>query len=370
MSVNHRYTAARRVTLVGAFSNAILGILKIFTGFWLHSQALIADGIHSLSDLLTDAMVLLASRLGSLDPDSTHPYGHQRIETAGTLFLALLLVLVGVAIAWDSLRDVMQSPHQAPELSALWVAMLSIIVNELLFQYTRRAGQRIRSALLIANAWHHRSDALSSLVVVLGLIGSMLGYMWFDALSALIVGLLIVKMGLHYGWDSVKELVDTAVSPALCQEITAYICGLDGVVKLHQLRTRQMGTDVFVDVHVMVDPWISVSEGHYIAQHVHQSLIDRFENIKDVTVHIDPEDDESFSPAMYLPSRTTLEKEHFKRLYDRIPKIRHIVLHYLEGRLILDIIVPDNQDKPECDFLNHYLAEHPDIHHIRVFYFQ
>ena len=211
MTQHDRYWQAKKVTLIGAIVNALLGFIKLIGGYLFHSHALVADGVHSFSDLFTDVMVLFASKYGSLDADDTHPYGHQRIETAATLLLSLLLILAGIGIAWDSLNELITSSVTMPGWLALPVICISILANETLFHYTRHVGNRINSQLIIANAWHHRSDAASSIVVFVGLVGSLYGFVYLDAIAAIIVGIMIAKMGWNYGWNSVKELVDTAV---------------------------------------------------------------------------------------------------------------------------------------------------------------
>ncbi|MCH9756940.1 MAG: cation diffusion facilitator family transporter [Gammaproteobacteria bacterium] len=333
-----RYKKAKFATLLGAFINALLGISKLLGGIWFHSNALVADGFHSLSDLFTDGMVLIASKYGSQDADDAHPYGHQRIETAATYVLALLLILTGVAIAWDALTHLRHHEHEHPGIWALPLAGISIIANEALFWYTRHVGQTIQSKLIIANAWHHRSDAASSFIVFAGLLGSFAGFTSLDGVAALLVGLLIVKMGIDYGWKSIKELIDTGVESTLRAQIDNIIQDTNGVVKVHQLRTRLMGSDIFVDVHAQVDPMISVSEGHFIAQRVHFSLMKNIPGIKDVTVHIDPEDDEITSPSLHLPNRAMLEKELLNHWRDTFPEINTCLLHYLDGKLTLDLI--------------------------------
>lgn len=334
---HERYWEAKKVTLIGALVNILLGFIKIIGGVFFHSHALIADGIHSFSDLITDVMVLFASKYGSQDADDSHPYGHQRIETAATLFLSLILILAGTGIAWDSWIEIIQKSHTMPGWLALPIAIISILANEGLFHYTRRVGQRIQSDLIIANAWHHRSDAASSIVVFVGLLGSLAGFVYLDALAAVVVGLMIVHMGWSYGWNSVRELVDTAVDPQMITTIEKLILRVDGVVKIHQLRTRSMGRDVFIDVHILVTPHISVSEGHFIAQHVHVALMDALEQVKDVTVHVDPEDDETCCPSLHLPSRDKLEKQLLIPWRKDYPAIQSWVLHYLDGKLIIDL---------------------------------
>ncbi|RUQ81565.1 cation diffusion facilitator family transporter [Legionella septentrionalis] len=342
MQKQERYSQAKKVTLTGALVNAFLGLIKIIGGIAYHSHALFADGIHSFSDLFTDIMVVFASKYGSQEADSSHPYGHQRIETAATFLLALLLVLAGAGIAWDALDEIIKQNHDMPGVLTLPITLLSIAANEILFHYTHHIGKRIHSDLIIANAWHHRSDAASSIVVLIGLLGSMAGYLYLDAAAAIIVGLMIVKMGLSYGWNSIKELVDTAIDPVQLAEIEHVIRQVDGVWKIHQLRSRSMGRDVYVDVHILVAPHISVSEGHFIAQHVHHALLKQMPQVKDVTVHVDPEDDETVCPSMHLPNRGTLEQEFLLPLQAQFPCIDSWVLHYLDGKLIIDLFCHDH----------------------------
>ena len=338
MSHKHdRYHQARNITLIGAGVNALLGIMKVLGGIFFYSHALIADGLHSFADLFTDTMVVFASKYGNQDADEAHPYGHQRIETAATMMLSLLLILTGIGIGWDSLQHILSSTTQRPSLLALPFAVFSVIANEILFFLTKRIGQRIQSPLIIANAWHHRSDSASSAVVLLGIIGSLLGYIYLDPIAAILVGALIIKMGIEYGWDSIKELVDTGVEPEQVEEIRGIITRVDGVCKVHQLRNRKMGGDIFVDVHVLVDPFISVSEGHQIAQKVHVELMNSNSQIKDVTVHVDPEDDELFAPSDHLPSRRYLEKELLHKWQKEFPSIRSFVLHYLDGQITIEL---------------------------------
>lgn len=337
MIQNERYWQARKVTLIGACVNALLGIIKLIGGYLYHSHALIADGVHSISDLFTDVMVLFASKYGSLDADDTHPYGHQRIETAATLLLALILILAGCGIAWDAIDELIHSQNTMPGWLSLPVICSSIIANEALFHYTRYVGNKINSQLIIANAWHHRSDAASSIVVLLGLIGSLAGFIYLDAVAAVIVGLMIVKMGWNYGWNSVKELVDTAVDAELLAEIEQVIQSIDGVQKIHQLRSRFMGNDVLIDVHILVSPKISVSEGHYIAQHVHMALVEQIPSVQDVIVHVDPEDDEVCRPSLHLPSRKVIQEQLLNEVHIDFPEILFWNLHYLNGKISLDI---------------------------------
>lgn len=363
-----RYQQAKQITLIGALINTLLGIIKLIGGFAFHSHALVADGMHSFADLITDVMVLFASKYGSQDADDSHPYGHQRFETAATLLLALLLVLAGAGIAWDAFYELWYETVITPAWWALPIAVLSVIANELLFHYTRFIGHRINSSLIVANAWHHRSDAAASLVVSLGLAASLAGLTGFDTLAAVIVGCLIIKMGLEYGWHSVTELVDTAVEPEVLAKIQEIILSFKDVKKIHQLRTRLMGGDILIDVHILVSPFISVSEGHFIAQNVDMALVTHFERVKDVIVHIDPEDDEDNCPSSHLPTRDSLEASLLNPWKIRFPDICYWTLHYLDGAMRIDLVY-----KPHAsiDVMQSYITKDlmmfPAIKEIRFF---
>lgn len=352
MTEQTRYKTIKHVTIIGAIVNALQGFAKLFGGIYMHSHALVADGIHSFSDLITDVMVIIGAKYGSISADATHPYGHQRIETATTLFLSILLILAGVAIGWDAFHEILHRQEDFPNPWALALISAAIIANEMLFQYTYRTGKRIQSELLIANAWHHRADALSSLVVLIGLIGTLLGYKSFDAIAAIIVSLLIIKIGVQYGWSSIRELVDTAVEPELLSRIETTIKQVPGVIKIHQLRSRSMAGNIFIDVHIQVTPWISVSEGHFIAQNVHQTLVLQYERINDVTVHVDPEDDEISSPSHHLPQRAKIEAllNPWKNQY---PELQNFIIHYLNGQVTIDLIFNSNL---ELDFFQEHIT--------------
>lgn len=369
MAHNDRYWQAKKITLIGAFFNGLLGFVKLIGGFLCHSHALVADGVHSFSDLLTDIMVLFASKYGSHDADETHPYGHQRIETAATLFLALLLSLAGFGIAWDALDELMHGKATIPGWLSLPIICSSILINEILFHYTRHIGIKINSSLIIANAWHHRSDAASSLVVFIGILGSLAGYAYLDSAAAVIVGVMIIKMGWDYGWNSVKELVDTAVNPELLGQIEKAITNVSGVKKIHQLRSRSMGSDVLIDVHIMVFPKISVSEGHYIAQHVHHALISQIAQVKDVIVHVDHEDDEMCSPSLHLPSRQVLQEQLLNEVHIDFPQILFWNVHYLNGTISIDITCNEqfNQWKELHNRVQLAIGSQTNIKEIRLF---
>ncbi|MET0069431.1 MAG: cation diffusion facilitator family transporter [Candidatus Thiodiazotropha sp.] len=345
MSQEERYDVSRRVAIVGALTNTLLAILKLFVGWIGHSQSLIADGVHSLSDLLTDALVLFTARHAREAPDEEHPYGHGRFETIGTLVLGGFLLTVGLGIVWDAAERLF-SPEQLlqPEPITLFVAAFSILANEGLFFYTRHFANRINSNLLRANAWHHRTDSVSSVVVLVGIGGTMLGLPYLDAIAAVLVGLMILKIGWDLGWTASQELADAGLEKESISEIRDVIGNISGVKSVHMLRTRKLGGHAIADVHVQVDPWLSVSEGHRIAEVVQYGLIDGVDVLEDVTVHIDPEDDEAGPSCAHLPLRSEAEAE-LDRLCSGLTcytQKQRLVLHYLSGRIDIELYLPLN----------------------------
>ena len=336
-----RYLQSRRVTILGAIVNIILGSLKIIFGISGNSTALIADGMHSVSDLVTDALVIFAMRFGSQDADLDHPYGHGRIETAATMFLAIILAMVGGGIAYQGLLHIIKPLNSPPAWYTLLIVIISLLSKEVLYHYTLYIGKKITSELLIANAWHHRSDAASSAVVLVGIAGALWGWFYLDAVAAMIVGLLIVKMAWKLGKASIAELIDTGVDAATLGKMQQVINTTSGIVTLHQLRTRKMGSNILLDVHILVSPRISVSEGHHISVQMHRALLAAFPEIKDVTVHVDPEDDEIATPCLDLPARKEIlpKLQHCWRQDPELPKIDDIKFHYLDGKIELEIIL-------------------------------
>ncbi len=338
-----RYRETVRVTLIGSVIDLLLGVGKILMGYIAHSQALIADGVHSLSDLASDFVVLYAAKHVRQDADEDHPYGHGRIETIATVGLGVMLILAAVGITWDAIEHILKPDNLAPPgFWALLVAAVSVVSKEAIYQYTMVVARKYKSKLLEANAWHSRSDAISSIVVLVGIAGSIAGYHYLDAVAAVGVGLMIVKIGWNLTFHSFRELIDTGLEPERLQAIRDSILSVDGVRSLHILRTRSMGADALVDVHIQVDPELSVSEAHYISESVRLKLIKEIEEVADVMVHIDPEDDEHFQFRAGLPHRTELEQQ-LQSCWSDIPAARHIdhmVLHYLEGKIRVELLLP------------------------------
>jgi cation diffusion facilitator family transporter len=337
------YQVKRRVTLVCAGLNLLLAGMKLLLGFVGQSQALIADGIHSLSDLASDAMVLIAIRFASDEADEEHPYGHARFETVATVTLSLLLALVAVGIVVDAVERITHPELLSqPGFLALSGAAVSILVNEWMFWYSVRAAERVKSDLMRANAWHHRSDAVSSIIVLIGIAGSMAGYPALDALGAIGVSLLIGKIAWSLGWAGIKELVDTGATPEQLEKITATIGKVEGVEAFHDLKTRRMGQALLVEVHVLVDSQVTVSEGHMIGDRVHATLLHDCEYISEVLIHVDPEDDEANRSIMPLPGREEMLQLLARRWRDNGIEVtvERVNLHYLGGLIDVEVLLP------------------------------
>lgn len=372
-----RQKAMRNTSIVGAITNTALTLLKIIFGFIGNSTALIADGLHSLADLSTDLMVLLAAKYSTQPADKEHPYGHARIETIFTVALGLVLIVTAGGIAIDASQRIL-NPEKLlqPAPIVLLIAFLSIIGNEALYQYTMRAARKVKSNLLVANAWHHRTDAISSIVVLIGVAGSLLNFAYLDAFAALGVALMIAKVGWDQVWSASRELIDTSLEPETVEAIKQAISEVKGVKSLHLLRTRKMAGESLIDVHIQVASHISVSEGHYISDYVRYRLYELDTNISDVLIHIDPEDDEKTDMNHGLPLRQDLIpllQSHWHTLVSD-HAIEHATLHYLSGKVHIDLYLPlAEQTTTEANRqlimeLKQVTSTISCIGHIRVFY--
>lgn len=347
MSGDHRLktrkAVSQRVALVGAGVNLVLSVVKISVGYLSRSQALIADGIHSLSDLLSDAIVWFAAHHASEEPDAAHPYGHGKIETLATLGLGVLLILVAVGIVWDAgNRFLHPESIWVPEVIGMYAALFSIAANEGLYWYTAIKAREINSAMLKANAWHHRSDAISSIVVLVGIGGTLIGITYLDLLAAIVVGFMIGKIGWDLAKEALHELVDISLNEETVAQIRQLIQKIDGVSSIHMLRTRRQGHQAFADVHVQVAPWLSVSEGHMISIAVEETIKNHIDEVYDVTVHIDPEDDENAESCDTLPLRDKIMQSLDASWsgIDCFERRKKVLLHYLSGKVNIDLVLP------------------------------
>lgn len=287
-SAAERAAAASRTTWVSVVVNIVLSAIQLAVGVWASSQALIADAIHSLSDLVSDFVVLFAGYHSRKDADTDHPYGHHRFETAASLVLGVILLTVGLGMAWSAVHK-LQSPEAIPTVHAfaLWVAGAALVAKELLFRYMLAAAKAVKSSMLVANAWHARSDAASSLVVGIGLVGNLAGYPLLDPLAALIVGFMVGKMGWSFGWDALHDLMDRAVDEKEVDAIRSTLLQTPGVAGVHDIRTRKMGDMIVVDAHIEVDAQLTVEAGHNIAVAARQAVMQRH-RVLNLMTHVDP----------------------------------------------------------------------------------
>ncbi|QLG89375.1 cation transporter [Chitinibacter bivalviorum] len=288
LDMPERHKAAQRSTWVSVVVNVVLTAVQVVIGIFSGSQGLIADGIHSLSDLVSDFVVLFAGHHSKREADEDHHYGHYRYENAASLVLGVILLAVGGGMLWAALQKLIE-PHLIPQVHAiaLWVALGALISKELLFRYMLAVAQRVRSSMLVANAWHARSDAASSLVVALGIIGNLLGYPLLDPVAALIVGLMVGRMGFSFAWDALHDLMDRAAKLEEIEQIQEILLATPGVLGLHDLRTRKTGDLIIVDVHLEIKATMTVAEGHDIALAARNRVMASLP-VLNVMTHVDP----------------------------------------------------------------------------------
>ena len=369
-----RSRGIQHATLVAILTNSLLTIGQVVIGLFAGAFSLVADAAHTLSDLVTDLLVLLAGRHSADPADTNHPYGHGRIETVTTLVLGAVLGAVGVGFLWSSgirLQDIEALPVLHP--AALVMALLTLAAKEGLFRYTLAAARRLNAPMLEANAWHARSDAASSLVVAAGIGGSLAGYPFLEPLAAAVVGFLILHMGLRLAWKSIGELIDTGLPEEELERLRATIRETPGVIGLHDMRTRRMADRVLCDAHVQVDPRLTVSEGHRVSDAVYLRVRAAHPEVRDVLVHIDPEDDGELQvvPPGPLPERVEILARMRELLGPAFAEPRRVQIHYLGQRVEVEIILPSAPAAEALEMLQSrrkaWLAEHPHYRNIRVF---
>lgn len=270
--------------------NVLLSVFKILAGYFGRSQTILADGFHSLSDTVTDIAIIVGVKYWCAPPDATHPHGHQRIETIITQFIGLALAAVAVGISYRAIVTLHEMHSQPPKMIALVAGFVSIVSKEAIYQWTVFVGKKIRSSAVVANAWHHRSDALSSIpaVIAVGVARIFPSWSFVDHVGAIIVSLFILQAAWKIVWPSLKELADTGASPELIKEIENIILSTRGVISVHKIRTRKIGHGYQVDLHIQVNGRITVVEGHNIAEETKINLIRKGSNILDVIVHFEP----------------------------------------------------------------------------------
>ena len=335
---------ALKVTLLGLAANLILALAKGFIGIIANSSALIADAGHSVSDLLSDGITLWAVRMSSIPKDKNHPYGHGKFETVGTFIISILLVFTGIGVAGHVFNRM--DATVVPGTIALWMAGIAIIVKEALFHVTRMVGRRTGSRVLMANAWHHRSDAISSVAALLGIAGAQLGIPLMDPIAGMLVAGLIIKTGIDIGYESIRELTDETVEEDVISELGKIMSGIEGVDHYHEMRARRMGPHLLVDLHIQVDSMMSISAAHQVAERVRLEILEKLPAVNEVLVHVDAEDDhvgdegsELLQDIVLMRPQGEIEND-VKKVLAEIPEIQgitHIYCHYLNQKLTVQV---------------------------------
>jgi cation diffusion facilitator family transporter len=292
MAASTYHSKDRRIWVITLWSlivNIALCLIKIGVGFLAGSMALVADGVHSLSDMATDVAVLLGHWLGAKAPDQKHPYGHGRWETFSAAFIAAVLIIVGAGTIYVAALDLTRGRHATPHLAVMGVAVLSVVAKEVLYRLTVRVAQQSRSTALYANAWHHRSDALSSVAVLIGYGALLMGFGHGDQLAATAVGLMVLLVGLRVLGDCFNELTESAVDQGTIALITEVINGDSAIHEWHKLRTRSVGREIFLDLHILVDPKLDITQAHGIAENLERAIQERLTCPVNITIHIEPD---------------------------------------------------------------------------------
>lgn len=280
--------AIRKVTLLGVAINLVLALIKTSIGILSGSVALIADGIHSISDLATDAIVLAGAYFGALPPDDSHPYGHGKIENFAALLVSLFLISAGVKITYDSGLSLYDGQSYIPGWSVLIAALFSVLSKEYLFQVTQKVARQTQSPSVLANAWHHRSDGFSSIAVLAGAVAGMFGWEHGDQVAGIIVGIMVVGAGGKIAFDATGDLLERSIGKKDLAAITGCLDNRKDVLDWHRLRTRKLGREILLDVHILVNPELRVGEGHEIAVAVEEEIGERLRNPVNFTIHIEP----------------------------------------------------------------------------------
>lgn len=341
------YKAAVRVTQIGAGADAFLTLAKLVIGFLGNSAALVAEGLHSAADLLFDLVVIVGMHMARKEADADHPYGHGKYESLATLILALILLSVALGIVWDAAGRIQNPDLEPPATLTLWVAAGSMIIKEILYQYTLRVGRRIGSKIIVANAWHHRSDAIASFAALIGIAGALMGWPIFDPIAAIGVAFFVGKVGVDIAIDSLRDLTDasTAIDREIHETIQRLINDHPEVQSAHLVKARRMGPDIMVDVHVVVDAFLSVSEGHQIADEVEKRLIKEVPEITSVMVHVDVSDEtagesdmtEGVDRIMATRAQLLARVEGVGPLERPLTELHSVIPHYTTRGLVAEV---------------------------------
>lgn len=290
---NNDLKEGMKVSVISIIGNVFLSIFKFIAGIIGKSNAMISDSIHSLSDVLSTIVVMIGLKLASKKEDVSHPYGHERIECVASFILAIFLFITGLGIGWMGIKTIFFENYgeiKTPTLIALIAAIISIITKEAMYWYTRSVAKKIKSDALMADAWHHRSDALSSIGSLIGIGGAMMGFKLLDSLASIIICLCIIKVSYDIFMDSVDKMVDKACNSDFINKICDLVLSTNGVLNIDLIKTRLFGNKIYIDLEIAANQDLTLKEAHEIAQKVHDKIENNYEDVKHCMVHVNPKE--------------------------------------------------------------------------------
>ncbi|MCD3352193.1 cation transporter [Clostridium botulinum D/C] len=288
MSNEERYKIGNKISKVTILFNLILSIAKTLMGFIGNSSAMISDGIHSASDVLSTICVMIGLKLAKKPEDKRHPYGHEKFEPIVSKLLALILGITSCVIGYKAIKNITIGSYTIPNVITVYVAIISILTKEWMYWYTVKGARKIESSALMADAWHHRSDALSSIGSLIGILGARLGYLILDPIASLVICVVIMKVSVDIYIDATNQLMDCSADNDTINKILKSILDVNGVIKIDDLKTRVHASRLYVDVEISVDKDLSLSKAHDIAETVHKEVEERMKKVKHCMVHVNP----------------------------------------------------------------------------------
>lgn len=283
--------SAIRVSVITMAGNLLLSAAKLAAGFLAHSSAMVSDAVHSASDVLSTVVVMIGIKISRKSADKEHPYGHERLECVASIILSVMLAVVGIGIGWKGIQSIRYSGEKelhVPGVLALVAAIVSIVAKEFMFQYTRSVAKKIKSSALMADAWHHRSDALSSVGALIGIAGARFGFPLLDPVASIVICVFIMKAVWDIFMDAVNKMIDRAADEEVVEKISASVKNVEGVIGIDDVKTRLFGTRLYVDIEIAVDGKLALNEAHGIAENVHDKIEKNFEEVKHCMVHVNP----------------------------------------------------------------------------------
>ncbi|HCQ90097.1 MAG TPA: cation transporter [Clostridium sp.] len=285
----NNYKKAAKVSIITVIINTVLAIFKVIAGIVGKSSAMIADGIHTFSDIATTVVVIIGLKISNKDADEKHPYGHEKFEPEISKVVSLILAGTGVFLAYNAIQILLSGNLDTPKPIALYAALTSIVVKEGMYWYTIITARKVKSIAMEADAWHHRSDAISSVGTLIGIAGARMGFKFLDPVAGIIVSLILIKVGVEFYLKATDQLVDQSADDEVIEQIKEVATSIEGVKEIHDLKTKKFGNKIYVDIEIQVDKRITVEEGHHIASLVHDSIEDTIEDVKHCMIHVEPD---------------------------------------------------------------------------------